>query len=162
MISHFDITDDNCPGSNETVISNLRGLFPDRANRDILIDVAVLSDFGIAGNINPVQTMGQNRSVLKCGISANIAPVLMGHSEKEKTQNILERQIGNSAAPCEQLPIKPQKISFAPVDDGSPHFAVSYLSLPHLFTTNSSMLDITGSKDIPTTVMPDIPPMSAP
>ena len=142
-----------------SVISDLRCLFTNRANRNILIDVAFLSDFGITGNIYPMQAVGQNRLALEGSVPANISSMLVCDAEKEKTQNILERQIGNSVVPCEQFPVKPQEIALCKVDDSGAYLAVPYLSVPHSFTDNSIMLDMTCSKDI---FMPDIPPTSAP
>ena len=57
MIPYLNIANNGRSGPNETVISDLRRLFANRANRDILIDVAFLADLGITGNIYPMQAV---------------------------------------------------------------------------------------------------------
>ena len=56
-IPYPNIANNGRSGPNETVISDLRCLFANRGNCDILIDVTLLSDFGITGNIYPMQAV---------------------------------------------------------------------------------------------------------
>lgn len=73
-----DIADQNSPGPDETMIPDDWCLAMDFANGDILINPALFTNAGIAGDKNPVQSMRQAWSAFEPGTLADVAAMFIG------------------------------------------------------------------------------------
>ena len=110
MIANADIADNDRPGPNQAMTSYFGGYPINLSDGDILINPAVFAHMGIAGDIDAMQTVGQNGDAVKAGPIADVPPVSVSQVVEEKRQNVSDRFAPALLPPAKKPPVKPQTI----------------------------------------------------
>ena len=111
VIADFDITYNDGSCADEAVIANLRGFVVDLAYGNVLVDAAVLTNAGVAGDVYAVEAVRQGRNPGDHRVPADVAAGLVGHAVKAEGADAAQQPALCPLTEPEELPVTAQIVA---------------------------------------------------